>query len=157
MASGRYRDKRVGDMKLLLLLLLAPALAPASLAGERKHCEFSERTLTRQVSKGAHWQLAPGADWTNVGAIESARGTLCVFRYFAVVGTGQRGVSRLVIFLADGTYVGSYGLSLPSKIEIHDNALRFVSYDNRVDFVDLSPKELPETIFVDGEVIPITP
>ncbi|HVK52248.1 MAG TPA: hypothetical protein VM469_11000, partial [Pseudoxanthomonas sp.] len=81
-------------MKLLLLLLLAPAVAPASLAGELKGCGFSDSTLTQQVSKGAQWQLVPGADWAKVGTIQSARGTLCVFRYSAVVGTGQRGVSR---------------------------------------------------------------
>lgn len=153
----RHWDKRVSGMKLLLLLLLAPAVAPASLAAELKGCGFSDSTLTQQVSKGAQWQLVPGADWAKVGTIQSARGALCVFRYSAVVGTGQRGVSRLVIFLADGTYVGSYGLSLPNKIEIHDNALRFVSHDNRLDFVDLSSMELPKTIFVDGEVVGITP
>jgi hypothetical protein len=141
-------------MKYLLPLLLL-AITPTCLGSERKECVLPEASLAAEVSRGAAWELAEGGRWRSVGKIAGAKGSLCAFHYSAVVGTGQRGVDRLVIFLADGAYVGAYRLTLPGIIEVRQDAIHIRTHDAGTDVVDMSSGELPASILVDGEVIPL--
>lgn len=150
---ARTLVKTVG-MKALLSLLLV-AVVPTCIGSEKEECSFSDRLLAMSVSRDATWALAEGSHWRKLGRITSAKRSLCAFHYSAVVGTGKRGVDRLVIFLADGTYAGSYRLTLPNNIEVRQGEIRIQTSGAGTDSVDLSSEELPASIFVEGEVIPL--
>ena len=143
-------------MKSLLLLLLV-ANVQACFAGEKEECDFSKAELEKEVSRSANWELLPGGHWKVVGTIRPPNSELCAYHYSAVVGTGKHGIDRLVILRRGGKYMGSYGITLPVSIDVSGNTLRIQSDGGSVDVVEFWSEDLPDTIFVDGELIPITP
>lgn len=143
-------------MKSLLLLLLVASVQEC-FGVEKKECDFSSVELEKEMSRSAKWELVPGARWKKIGSIKPAEGALCVFHYSAVAGTGKRGIDRLVILDRDGKYMGSYALTLPKSIDVDGTTLRIQSDGGSVDAVEFPSVVLPGTIFVDGEVVPVTP
>lgn len=143
-------------MKSLLLLLLV-ANVQECFGVENKECDLSSVELEKEISRAAKWELVPGAHWRKIGSIKPAKGELCAFHYSAVTGTGKRGIDRLVILHGDGKYMGSYRLTLPESIDAYGNTLRIQSDGGNVDTVAFPSEALPDTIFVDGEVVPVTP
>jgi len=143
-------------MKSLLLLLLV-ANVQDCFAGEKKECDFSNSALEKEVSRSSNWELVPGGHWKKIGTLRPANGELCAYHYSAIVGTGKHGIDRLVILLRGGRYVGSYRITLPKSIDVYGNTLRIQSDGGRVDTIGFPSEALPDTIFVDGEEIPVTP
>lgn len=134
-----------------IICVLLSACAHAEL---KSACSSDEQTLRSNAKAGGFSApIESGERWTSLGTLNTKSGFLCPFEYVRVWGQSGRATARLVIFSSNMEYLGSYGLTSPNNIAVKGSQILITSMSGAIDVVEFDGDQLPEKIYVDGEVV----
>lgn len=151
-------DQRCSVVKKLVLtlpLFTIVAACSSGAAGAKQHASICtlKSPAKHAVAGGFTAPTQGDIRWIGGGVLRAGGHTLCPYLYSRVWGESGRATTRLVLFSGDHAYLGSYSLTAPRNIRAAGDTLYITTMSGDVDEVRFKTAELPEQIYVDGELV----